>query len=37
MSPSETLPVPRAGPRKLTTSGRKRGKTTILTDTPEKN
>ena len=36
MSPSEILPVPRAGPRKLTASGRKRGKTTILTDTPEK-
>ena len=28
--------VPRAGPQKLTASGRKRGKTTILTDTPEK-
>ena len=36
VSPSEILSVPRAGPRKLTASGRKRGKTTILTDTPKK-
>ena len=36
VSPSEILPVFRAGPRKLTASGRKRGKRTILTDTPEK-
>ena len=34
--PSEILSVSRAGPRKLTASGRKRGKTTILTDTPKK-
>ena len=37
VSPLEILPVSRAGPRKLTASGRKREKTTILTDTPEKN
>ena len=37
VSPSEILPVPCAGPRKLTANGQKRGKTTILTDTPEKN
>ena len=34
--PSEILSISRAGPRKLTASGRKRGKTTILTDIPEK-
>ena len=37
MSPSKILPVPCAGSRKLTASGQKREKTTILTDTPEKN
>ena len=37
VSPSEILPIPRAGPRKLTASGQKRGKTTILTDIPKKN
>ena len=36
VSPSEILPLPRAGPRKLTASGRKQEKTKILTDTSEK-
>ena len=37
VSPSKILPISRAGPQKLTARGRKRGNTTILTDTPEKN
>ena len=37
VSPSEILLLSRARPQKLTASGRKRGKTTILTDAPEKN
>ena len=36
VSPSELFPVPKAAPRKATTTGRKRGKTLVLTDTPVK-
>ena len=36
VSPSELFPVPKAVPRKATTTGRKRGKTLVLTDTPVK-
>ena len=37
VSPSQVLPLPIAGPRKNTSRGRKRAKTRILTDTPEKD
>lgn len=37
MSPEFVRPYPKAGPRKTDMRGRKRGKTRILTDTPEKD
>lgn len=37
ISPSEFKGYPRAGPRKLSNRGRKKGKCIIATDTPEKN
>ena len=37
IAPSEFKGYPRAGPRKLSNRGRKRGKCIIATDTPEKN
>ena len=37
VSPSQVLPLPVAGPRKNTSRGRKRAKTRILTNTPEKD
>ncbi len=36
MSPEEICPLPKAGARKPSSKGHKRGKTTILTITPEK-
>lgn len=36
LSPSDIRPFPKAGPRKLSKKGRRRGRTKILTDTPEK-
>lgn len=33
MSPSDILPLPKAGPRKATATSRKKGSTTIFTDT----
>lgn len=36
-SPKDVRPIPRAGPRTVTSRGRKKRKTAILTDTPEKN
>lgn len=35
-SPEQVRPFPKAGPRKQTRGGRKKGKTSILTDTPVK-
>lgn len=37
VTPESVRPYPKAGPRKLTGYARKKGKTRILTDTPEKN
>ncbi|KAK6168029.1 hypothetical protein SNE40_004071 [Patella caerulea] len=37
VSPADIVPLPRAGPRKATNRGRKRGDTKILTDTPVRN
>jgi len=37
ISPAIVMPFPKAPPRKRPTSGRKPGKSRILTDTPEKN
>lgn len=36
-SPKDLRPLPQAGPRSETNKGRKKRKTAILTDTPEKN
>lgn len=36
VTPESVRPYPKAGPRKLTGNARKKGKTRILTDTPEK-
>ncbi|CAK1586780.1 unnamed protein product [Parnassius mnemosyne] len=35
-SPQDIMPYPKAGPRSQSSRGRKRGRTRILTDTPEK-
>lgn len=37
LSPQDIRPFAKAAPRKAKSAGRKRGKSTILTDTPEKN
>ena len=37
VSPADIVPLPKAGPRKVTNRGRKRGDTKILTDTPVHN
>ena len=37
VSPQELMPLPKAGPRKTTNRGRKRGSTRIITDTPVRN
>ncbi|XP_055906379.1 uncharacterized protein LOC129941699 [Eupeodes corollae] len=37
ISPEIARPYPKAAPRKTTTGGRKKGKSRILTETPEKN
>lgn len=37
MSPEEVRPFPKSQPRKTSRRGRKKGKTCVLTDTPEKN
>ena len=37
VSPADIVPLPKAGPRKVTNRGRKRGDTKILTDTPVRN
>lgn len=36
VTPEAIRPYPKAGPRKICTKGRKKGRTRILTDTPEK-
>jgi hypothetical protein len=36
-TPKDLRPLPQAGPRNITNKGRKKRKTAILTDTPEKN
>jgi hypothetical protein len=36
-TPTDLRPLPQAGPRNITNKGRKKRKTAILTDTPEKN
>jgi hypothetical protein len=36
-TPKDLRPLPQAGPRTITNKGRKKRKTAILTDTPEKN
>lgn len=37
VSPQDILPYPKAGKRKLTNRGKKKGKTMVATDTPNKN
>ena len=37
VSPEDILPYPKAGERKMTNRGRRKGKTMILTDTPNRN
>ncbi|XP_041377445.1 uncharacterized protein LOC121389863 [Gigantopelta aegis] len=37
VSPADIVPLPKAGPRKVTNRGRKRGDTKILTNTPVRN
>ena len=37
VSPADIVPLPKAGPQKVTNIGRKRGDTKILTDTPVRN